>query len=510
MSMNNQNLKEKAFLGVLWNYANQFGTLLIGVIPSMILARLLSPAEFGLIAMTSIFNGLAFKLSTGGFSDALMQKKNASHMDCCSVYYTNLFLNIFFYAVFFFAAPYCAAFFDEPRITLIMRVSLLSLPLVALGGVHSVVLRKELNFKAPAIRNIIVQFVAAIIAVILAFCGCGVWALVVQGVLQTLGNSLVNWILCSWRPTIEFSMESIRSMLNFGMKTYISGLMNYGFEKAIDSSIAKFYTPVELAYYNRAFSTANICNNSILGAIDNVAFPAFVKLQGDTARLRGGISRMISVVCFVSLFMMAMSFVLAEPLFNFMYSSKWNAVIPLFQITCVWGLFKPIRADLENLLRAAGCAGIILHNRLVKYVLILMLIFWAYRNSVFVLVWGQVAIEFAQILIFSYFTSKFFKYGVLSIFKDVYKSVIPACFAALLAYVTDCEIVAYLENVVCYEFLFSFIRLFFSGVFGIVGYIAFNRFFKLATYENLVNLASEAIFKNSILKIKLQKVLIRK
>lgn len=134
--MNSEELKSKAFTGVIWSFINQFGTLLIGIIPSMILARLLSPTEFGLIAMVAIFNGLAFNLSTGGFSDALLQKKNVNHLDCCSVYYTNLVINTFFYIVFFFLAPFRAEFFNEPRVTAIMQVSLLCLPLFVFGVMH--------------------------------------------------------------------------------------------------------------------------------------------------------------------------------------------------------------------------------------------------------------------------------------------------------------------------------------------------------------------------------------
>lgn len=499
--MESDKIRSKAFTGVIWSFINQFGTQILSIVPAMVLARLLTPTEYGLVAMAGIFNGLAFKLSTGGFNDALMQKKNADHLDCCSVFYFNLFINSFFYIIFFFLAPFCADFFDEPQVTPIMRVSLLSLPLVALGGIHAIILRRDLNFKAPALRNMIVQALSAIIAVVMAFCGCGVWSLVVQGVLQTLGNSLINYCLCPWRPTFDFSFIRLKVMFPFGFKVYLSSLINYGFGKATDTTVAKVYSPADLSFYNRAYSTANLFINSFIGVINNVAFPAFARIQGDRKRLKNALERFISISGLISSLLMALLFVLAEPLFCFMYSSKWNAVIPYFQIVCVWGLFQPVKNTLEGFLRATGCAGIIMYNRLVNVVLVLLNVYLAWKYGISFMLWGQVFIEISQVCIYAYFTKRFYDYGVRSIISDNYFSVLPVLCVAFITYISDFGVIRILTVLqFSSEFIMSLFRLLISGSFAICSFIVLCRLLDLSAYREIVEMASVAL-KNKSPKI---------
>ena len=508
--MANDNLKQRAFSGVLWDYANHFGTLLIGIVPSMILARLLTPSEYGLIAMAGIFNALAFALSDGGFNSALLQRKDATHLDKCSIFYTNIGINTFFYLVFFFLAPYCAEFFNEPRITLIIRISLLSMPLVAIGGVHSIILKKEMNFKAPAIRNFVVQSLAAIIAIILAYCGCGVWSLVVQGVFQTLGNSIVNCILCSWRPTLQFSFASVKSMFSYGIKIYIYNLTGYAFSKAIDTTIAKTYTPADLSYYNRAYSTANLFINSVLGAINNVAFPTFANMQGDKNRLKAGLSKMVSVTFMVTVLMMSLLFVMSEPLFNFMYSSKWNAVIPLFQIVCVWGISQSLQKIFELFLGATGCAGIIMYMCFVSNGMSLAMAFLAWYFSIPVLLVGQICIDILKLLIYSYFTHRFYKYNIFSVVKDSYIFLLPTFCTALIAFGVDHISVEILSPLISSEFILSAIRIFLSLSIAISFYIVINRIMNLPTYRDLVTLSLNVVgAKNQRVSELIRKIVLR-
>lgn len=510
-NMTSEEIKNKAFTGVIWSFINQFGTQILAIVPAMVLARLLSPSEYGIVAMAGIFNGLAFNLSTGGFSDALLQKKDADHLDYCSVYYFNLFINSFFYLIFFFLAPYCADFFDEPLVAPVMRVALLSLPLVAVGGVHAIILKRNLNFKAPALRNIVVQAASAIVAVVLAFVGCGVWALVIQGVMQTLGNSIINYYLCSWRPTLTFSMERLKSMFSYGVKIYISGLVNYGFGKATDTTVAKVYSPADLSFYNRAYSTANLFIHSFIGVINNVAFPAFARMQGDVERLRRGVSRFVSMSSMIAFLLMALLFVLAEPLFNFMYSSKWDAVVPYFRIVCVWGLFQPVRSTLEGFLRATGCAGLIMYNRLINNILLLGNVYLAWKFGITCMLYGQVCLEILQICFFTHFTNRFYGYGVGSLLRENSVYIVPTLTIALVAFVADytvCRLLLLLP--INGEMLSSLFRLLFSGLISLSCFILFYRTLNLSAYRELIGLASDVFGRRKPIIGKLLKKMVKK
>lgn len=500
-------LKQKAFTGVLWSFTNHFGIQLVSLIPSMVLARLLTPTEYGLIAMASIFNGIAFQLSTGGFSDALLQRKEIDHLDCCSVYYFNLAINTTLYFIFFLLAPYCAVFMNEPRVINVMRVSLLSLPLTALGGVHAILLKRELNFKAPAIRNFIVQIISAIIAIILAFLGCGVWALVVQGVLQTMGNNIINWILYKWRPTLAFSFKRLRNMFSYGVKIYLSGIINYTFNKSIDTTIAKVYTPADLSYYNRAYSTANLFINTFVGILNNVAFPVFSRIQDNPRRICTSISKFIRIVTLVTFFIIGFISVLAEPIFNFIYSSKWNAVIPYFLIVCIWGLFQPIHSVIENVLRSTGCAGIIMYNRIFSKMLVVANAIIAWKLGITFMLWGAVIIEIIQIFVFTYFTKKFYKYSIYDVLKDVLPNSIPALLVAIILTITD-NLFKYCVSIST-EMLDSFLRLGIAFIIAIVSFVIINKFLKLNSYKEVISIIMSRIEgRNKRLSIYLNKILV--
>ena len=492
--MNSEEIKIKAFTGILWSFVNQFGTQLLAILPAMLLARLLSPSEYGIVAMAAIFNGLAFVLAAGGFSEALLVKKDADHLDYCSVYFFNLFINSFFYVLFFFCAPFFAVFFDEPLVEPVMKFSLLSLPFLAFGSVHSIILKRELNFKVPAIRNIVVQTLSALVAVIMAFCGFGVWSLVTQGVLQTLGNSIINFYICKWRPTLDFSFSRLKQMFAYGSKVYLSELFNYGFGKVTDTTVAKVYSPADLSFYNRAYTTANLFIQSFIGVINNVAFPTFARMQGDVDRLRRALCRFVSMSALIAFFVMALLYVLAEPLFVFMYSSKWNAVIPYFQIVCVWGLFQPIRTTLEGFLLATGCAGLVMYNRIINNTLLLVNVFFAWKYGITYMLCGQVCLELVQICYFAYFTKRFYDFGLYSILKLDCIYVLPTIVIAFVAFISDTTsdmiLSTFFPNS---EMIVSFFRLFTSGVIALCCFIFIYRYLNYSAFRELIELISEVL-----------------
>lgn len=495
------NLKEKAFKGVFWSYINKFGTQIIAIVPSMVLARLITPEEYGLVAMAAIFSGVAYILSDGGFGNALLQKKDADHLDCCSVFYFNIVLCSTVYTIFFFLAPFAAEYFEMEEVTWIIRISLLSLILNAFGSVHALLFRKNLDFKSPAYRNIIVQFSSAVVAIILALLGFGYWTLVIQGVLQTLLGTIANWMMCKWRPTFVFSFQRMKGLFGFGSKLFATMLIDYGFGKSYDFVIGKYYNPASLSFYNRAFSTANLFIDTFLGVMNSVSYPAFVQIQNDKERTYYNTKRFMHLACmFVFLCMFTLFFV-SEPLFRFLYSSKWDDVIPLFRIVCVWGLFKPIATVLGNVLMASGKGNVFLINSITNKIVIVLVILCAYQYGIEYMVAGQIIVVLSETLLMSYYTHKHICYGIFDVARDILPYIILSLLIGFSVWIVDSFASQGLDCLSLPEMVTSAIRLTYSILLCVAMFIYINKLHATRGYCEFVSLLKESSQNKLIAKV---------
>lgn len=495
------NLKEKAFKGVFWSYINKFGTQIIAIVPSMVLARLITPEEYGIVAMAAVFSGIAYILSDGGFGNALMQKKEADHLDCCSVFYFNIVLCITMYIIFYFFAPIAACYLEMPEVTWIMRISLLSLILNAFGSVHSLLFRKNLDFKSLSCRNIIVQLISAIVAIILALLGWGYWTLVIQGVLQTLLGTIANWIMCKWRPTLVFSFQRMKGLFGFGSKLFATMLIDYAFGKSYDLVIGKFYSPATLSFYNRAFSTANLFIDTFLGIMNSVSYPAFVMIQNDKERTYYNTKRYMHMACMFVFLCMFTLFFLAEPLFHFLYSSKWDAVLPLFRIACIWGLFFPVATVLGNILMANGQGTVFLLNSIIGKTLVIIVILVAYQYGIEYMVLGQILVMLSEVLLKSFFTKKLINYSIFDIFSDIYKYIILSLIIGISVWAIDYLFSVGLNMFLLPEFFTSAIRLVIGLFSCVIIFLSINSVYPLKGYTEFIALLNESSQNKYIKKI---------
>ena len=495
-------LKQKALDGVFWSYVSSFGTQILSIIPAMVLARLISPEEYGLVAMAAVFSGIAYILSDGGFGNALYQKKDADHLDYCSVFYFNIVVCTFTYCIFFFLAPYCAAFFNMPQVTNIMRVSLLCLIINAFSGIHGIIFKKNLNFKIPAYRNIISQGAAAIIAIVLAFKGFGYWTLVIQGLLQTLFGCIINWLSRDWTPTLSFSFKRLSGMIGYGSKVYLIMIIDYAFNKAYDVTIGKFYSASSLSFYNRAYSTAGIFLGTFTGVMQSVSFPAFVQIQDDKERTRINADRLVQLTCFFIFPVMLSLIAIAEPIFHFLYSSKWDSAIPLFRLVCIWALFKPITDALNGVIMASGHASVGLFNSIFSKFLIVITIASTWNLGISYMIGGQIFAIIIQVLYYSYFSNKFFSYSIIDILKGIYKYIIISIIIASSIFIFDSILSSFIHQFNPIEYLESGIRTIVDILFCICLFVFINKKAKSEALCLLISLLRERQnkFTNLIVK----------
>lgn len=494
-----ENLRKKAFYGILWSYVNKFTTIFLNIVPAMVLARLLSPSEYGLIAMTAIFTGIAYQLADGGFGNALIQKKNTDHLDYCSVFYFNLFICGIIYALLFFLAPLCASFFNEVRLIAIIRISSIGLLFLGFGQIQSIIFKKNIEYKKITIRNLITQFVSVIVAVFMAVYGYGVWALVVQGLIQTFMGSCLNWIISDWKPTFCFSFSRLKTLFRFGSKTLLSSMIDYGFNKIYDIVIGRRYSATNLALYNRAYSTSAIFKDTFFNVFSGVTFPIFVRMQDDNERLILNIRRFLIIVSMIIFTVMLSLFALAEPLFRFLYSTKWDSAIPLFRIACLASLLLPLVSILESVLLAKGQSGKFLFISIIRKAFVITILGITWQFGIEWMMYGQIMVSFCELFLYSHFINKLVTYSFLSMIRDLSPYILVAMFIALGVCFEDFVLKNILFSTISTAWLESFLRLLFGGILIFILFIGINKRLKLEGYNEFLQFVTDSIGNNKII-----------
>ena len=495
-----ENLKNKTFWGIYWCYINKFGVQILSLAPAMILTRLLSQSDYGLVAMAGVFTGIAYQLSDGGFGNALVQKKNADDLDYCSVFYFNLSICSFVYLLFFFLAPLFAEFFHQPQLTAIIRVSTLGLIFLAFGQVQGIIFKKNLEYKKPTYRNLVAQIISVVTGVTLALLGYGVWSLVYQGLAYTITSSLFNWVISTWKPTLQFSFQRLRSLFNYGSKLLLTSFIDYGFNNAYNIIIGRFYSPAKLADYNRGQQTVGLFSSTFFGVFSKVTFPLFVQMQDDDVRLRYNMRRFMIVSSMVIFYVMSLLFVLAEPLFHTLYSSKWDSALPFFLVLCVVKLFHPMVAIMESVLLAKGESGKFLNLSIYRKVFIVLSLLITYRFGVFYMVVGQIFLSMIDIILLSFYTKKLINYTLIDLVKDLTPYLLLSMVMGLLIYVANLFITWGIGFWGLNEFISSALVLSVNGILAVFVFFMTHKFLNLEGYKELVSFLRESIGNHKILK----------
>lgn len=488
-----ENIKKKAFAGVMWNYVNTFGLQILQLIPAMILARLLTPDEYGTVAIAGILTGFVTIFVDSGFSMALIQKKDVKQIDICSVYYFNIAMSVLIYTLLFFAAPLVASFFRIPEVKLIMRVSSFSMVIGAFGSIHNTLFCKEIEYRIPTIISLSTAIISAIVACSLAYLGFGYWALVVQGVLSTTTKTALNNILSKWRPSWMFSFDSLKTMFGFGSRMLGKSLTDYGFGKLYDVVIGRFYKPADLSYFNRANATQSLFTDTFLMVMNSVAFASFSKMQNDFVRMRANVLRFFKIESMLISFIMLLVIGLAEPIFHFMYSSKWDSVIPLFRIVCIWGVFRPISCVFANGLMAHGDSGACLRNSIIGRGLNVLLLLVTWKFGIMVMIAGQVLAYLIEIFLYTFSFDKVFKYNAFNMIRDISPYYTLSFILCLGVFAFDKFVLSYVCAFIGSEFVESFIRLVVCGLSGFFIFIIIHRLLKLQAYLDFREIVFEAM-----------------
>ena len=423
-------LKEKAIKGVSWsvidNLANAGITFLIGII----LARILSPAEFGLIGMITIFIAVSNSIVDSGFSSALIRKVKPKDIDYNTVFYFNLCLGIGLYLILFCSAPTISRFFKEPSLISITRVMGTILIINAFGIVQRSLLVKEVDFKTQTKISLIASIISGIVGIAMALKGFGVWSLVGQQISRQLLNSIFLWVFNAWRPTLEFSKESFHELFGFGSKLLISGLIDTIYNNIYFLIIGKFYSAAQLGQYTRADQFNSIFSSNLTNVIQRVSYPVLCSIQDDDERLKLTYRRVIKATMLVSFACMLGLVAIAKPLILLLIGTKWLPAVPYLQIICFAGMLQPLHAINLNMLMVKGRSDLFLRLEIVKKAIAVIPICLGVFYGIEFMLWGSVFLSFVAFLLNSYYSERLINYSTWAQIKDIYPSFLVSIFVA--------------------------------------------------------------------------------
>jgi len=430
------NLKQKTISGMAWSVSERISLQVIHILISIILARLLDPAEFGLIGMLAIFTNIAQSVLDSGFGSALIQKKNASQTDSSSIFYFNLLIGIILASIFFFSAPLIANFYQQPILKPITRVLSLNLIINAFSLVQLSILRKTMDFKNHFIINLIAVIFSGICGIIAAYQGLGVWSLVIQTMSHSLAQAASLWLISKWRPIGHFSFISLKSMFSFGSRLLVAGLIETVFKNLYQTFIGRVYSPSDVGYYSRASTMETAASVSTSMALGQVIFSAFSPYQDDDTTLRKVHGKTIKMSMFILMPVMIGLIAIAEPLFLFLLTEKWAESIPYFQLLCIIGLLFPIVVQNYNLLRIKGRTDLHLRLEIFKYIITIIAIGVTYQHGILALIYGQIAVAVISHFVVSYFVGKLVNYSLLDQLKALFPHAVTSSIMGIAVFLT--------------------------------------------------------------------------
>ena len=348
------NLKKKAASGMVWTALQRYSTMIIQFISGIILARLLTPHDYGCIGMLTIFMVLAESFIDGGSGSALIQKKRPTQVDYSTIFFWNLGMSVLLYAVLYFSAPAIARFYNTPLLCDVLRVQGIILFISAFNIVQRNQLQKKLNFKVLSMVTILTSITSLTVTILMAYLGYGVWSLVAQHILTALIPALFFWFHIKWRPQLVFSWQSFRELFSFGFYMFLSNLLNQFGHQIQGLLIGRFYNATTMGFYSKANATERLASQSISQVMTQVTYPLYAEVQDDKERLSNMIKRITMTLSYITFPFLFILLLCAKPIFVILYSERWLDSVPYFQVLCIAGLAYSLQSVNYQSISAIG------------------------------------------------------------------------------------------------------------------------------------------------------------
>lgn len=417
--MAEESLKNKTVKGTMWSAADAFLGQGVTFIVGLILARLLSPDEYGLIGICLIFNAVLNGIVDSGFSNALIRKKDTTDEDYNTMFITNLLISFVLYVFLFATSPLIAHFFSRPELVSLVRVTGLILFINALSIVQVTILTKRIDFKTKTKASLISAILSGIIGISMAYTSFGVWALVGQMLSKQVFYTISLWILNKWYPGFKFNRESFHYMWGFGWKLLVSGLLNNIWNQLYQVVVGKYYSPATLGQYTRSQEYAGIFSSNITSIIQRVTYPVLSEVQNNQQRMVNGYRRIIKITMFVTAICMMSLGAVAEPLIYCLIGPQWAEAATYLPLICISMSLYPLHAINLNMLQVQGRSDIFLYLEIIKKFLALTPIIIGIFVNIYWMLVASIIIGIISFFLNTWYTGKKLGYTSWMQLKDV-------------------------------------------------------------------------------------------
>lgn len=411
------------FSNFMWRFAERCGAQIVTFIVSIVLARLLTPEDYGQVALITIFITIMQVFVDSGLGTALIQKKDADDIDFSSVFYFNLVVCLVLYSIMFVSAPFIAKFYNDVSLIPIIRVISLTIVISGVKGIQQSYVSRNMLFKRFFYATLGGTVFSAFLGIGMAYIGAGVWAIVAQQLSNTAIDTLILWITVKWRPKKKFSWKRLKSLLSFGWKMLVSALLDTVYTNIRSLVIGKMYSSSDLAFYNQGDKLPSVIVNNINTSIDSVLLPTIAKEQEDRERVKSMTRRAIKTSTYIMApLMMGLAFC-ATPVVNLILTEKWLPCVPFLQIFCITYMFYPIHTANLNAIKAMGRSDLFLRLEIAKKIIGMILLFGTMRISVMAMAYSLLVSMITSMIINSWPNRELLKYSFKEQMIDIFPSV---------------------------------------------------------------------------------------
>lgn len=460
------NLKGKTKKGLYWSFFNQFSNYGMNFIVGIVMARLLSPSDFGITALPAVFMAIASTIQDGGLANALIRKKEVTNKDLSTTFYYSICLGVVLYLTLFLSAPLIADFYHTPILVSLIRVTAIGFLFSPLITPQNILLRRRLDFKTLTKISLVTRVFGATVGIVMAYVGYGVWSLVISNLLAGMFTLLIAWLVVRWLPKYGWSKESFKYLWGYGNKIMFSAIIENLYSNIAPVFIGKYYSPAQLGIYNRAQGYASMPSQNITGAINNVSFPVLSKMQDDTEKLAYNYRRMLRLSAFVIFPIMLMLSALARPLVITMITEKWEHSIIFLQIMCFSMMWYPIHAINLNLLMVKGRSDLFFRLEIIKKITGISILLITLPMGLVPFCYGGIFSSMVALIINTYYTGKLIHIGYIKQMKNLLPIFSLSMFVWIVIHISNYFISNYI------------VQLIVGGSVGLIVYLGFAFLFK--------------------------------
>lgn len=473
-------LKKDTTKGVFWSLIERFGTQGVQFLVMLVMARLLSPNDYGVVGMLVVFVAIAQAFVDGGFSQALIRKKDRTEVDNSTVFYFNIVVSVLIYLIFYLFAPFVSKFYNMPTLTPFMRVICLSIIINAFGVVQRALFNANIDFKAQAKASLIAVVISGIIGITLAFRGFGPWALVWQQLSNLVVNTLFLWIYSEWRPILAYSWKSFNELFSFGSKLLATSLLNAIYDNIQTIVIGKLYAAKSLGLYSRATHFADLPSQQFTSVFMRVTFPVLCKVQDDLDRLTSVYRRMLRVSAYIVFPLLIGMAAVAHPMIRVFIGEQWIECAYMLQIICFAKMWYPIHAINLDILQVSGRSDLFLKIEIYKKIVSLTLLALSAPFGIIAMCYSNLLSSLICLYINTYYSSKILGISLLSQLKDLFPTISLSIFMFVIVQV----VIFFISNV--------FAQLVVGVIVGVIVYISLSYILRFSEFKELISLRKKA------------------